>query len=105
MDVMFLLKAAPGVVGLAGLLTDSMMRAREPESDLELVNSVRRARNMFVVLGCVTLIIVSAWLILRAAPPDQDTSPSDLAACPYRRLAAETVLDGHSPRRYQAPAS
>ncbi len=105
MDVMIFLKLAPGVIGLAGLLTYFMMRAREPDSDLELVNSVRRVRNIFLVLGCVALIILSAWLILRAAPPVQDTSVSDFAADPHLRFAVETVVDGHSPRRHPAPAS
>jgi hypothetical protein len=105
MDVLLFLKVAPGVIGLAGLLTYIMMRAREPDSDLELVNSVRRVRNIFVVLGCVALIMLSAWLILRASPPDDDTSLSGLAACPYRLFAAETVADRHSPRRHPAPAS
>ena len=105
MDAMIFLKLAPAVIGLAGLLTYVMMRAREPVSDLELVNVVQRVRNIFLVLGCVALIMLSAWLILWAAPPDQDTSPSDLAACPYRHFAVETVVDGHSPRRYPAPAS
>jgi hypothetical protein len=105
MDVLLFLKVAPGVIGLAGLLTYIMMRAREPDSDLELVNVVRRARNIFVVLGCVALIMLSVWLIRRPAPPDQDTSLSDLAACPYCLFAAETVADGHSPRRHPAPAS
>ena len=105
MDMMIFLKSVPAVIGFAGLLTYFMMRAREPVSDLELVNIVQRVRNIFLVLGCVALIMLSAWLILRAAPPDQDTSPSDLAACPYLRFAVETVVDGLSPRRYPAPAS
>ena len=105
MDAMLFLKVAPGAIGLAGLLTYIMMRAREPDSDLELVNSVRRVRNIFLVLGCVALIILSAWLILHPAPPDSDTSLSNLAASPYIRLAVESVVDGHSPNRHPAPAS
>jgi hypothetical protein len=105
MDVMIFFKLAPGVIGLAGLLTYVMMRAREPDSDLELVSSVRRARNIFLVLGCVALIMLSAWLIFRAAPPDQDTSGSAVAADPYLRFAVETVVDEHSPRRHPGPAS
>ena len=93
MDVMLFLKLAPGVIGLAGLLTYFMMRAREPVSDLELVNIVRRVRNIFLPLGCVALIMLSAWLILRPSPPDDDTSLSGLAASPYRLFAAETVAD------------
>ncbi len=84
MDVIIFLKSAPAVIGLAGLLTYFMMRAREPVSDLELANIVQRVRNTFLVLGCVALIILSAWLILRPAPPDRDTSLSGLAASPYR---------------------
>ena len=105
MDVMLFLKLAPGVIGLAGLLTYFMMRAREPVSDLELVNIVRRVRNIFLPLGCVALIMLSAWLILRPAPPDSDTAVSGLAASPYRRFAFETMADGHSPMRHPAPAS
>jgi len=105
MDVMLFLKLAPGVIGLAGLLTYSMMRAREPVPDLELVNIVRRVRNIFLPLGCVALIMLSAWLILRPSPPDDDTSLSGLAASPYHLFAAETVADRHSPRRHPAPAS
>ncbi|MGH6848338.1 MAG: hypothetical protein ACREC0_13135 [Methylocella sp.] len=105
MDLMLFLKVAPGAIGLAGLLTYIMMRAREPDSDLELVNSVRRARNIFLVIGCVALIMLSAWLFLRAAPPDSDTAPSGLAASPYRHFAFETVVDEHTPRRHPAPAS
>jgi hypothetical protein len=97
MDMMLFLKLVPGVIGLAGLLTYSMMRAREPVSDLELVKAVQRARNIFLVFGCVALIMLSAWLVFRAPPPDQDTSSSGLAANPYRRLAVETVADSHSP--------
>lgn len=105
MDMMIFLKSVPAVIGIAGLLTYFMMRAREPVSDLELVNIVQRARNTFLVIGCLALIILSVWLIRRPAPPDHDTSFSDLAASPSRRFAVETVADGHSPRRYPAPAS
>ncbi|MGH6800305.1 MAG: hypothetical protein ACRECZ_02630 [Methylocella sp.] len=105
MDMMIFLKAVPAVIGLAGLLTYFMMRAREPVSDLELVNVVRRARNTFLVLGCVALIMLSVWLIRRPAPPASDTSLSNLAASPYRRFAVDTVADGHWPRRDEAPAS
>ena len=104
MDVIIFLKSAPAVIGLAGLLTYFMMRAREPVSDLELANIVQRVRNTFLVLVCVALIILSAWLILRPAPPERDTSLSDLAASPYRRFAVETGADWHSPRRHPAPA-
>jgi hypothetical protein len=80
MDVMIFLKLAPAVIGIAGLLTYLMMRAREPEPDLELAKIVQRVRNIFVLLGCVALIMLSVWLINRPAPPDHDTSLAGLAA-------------------------
>ncbi|MGH6851826.1 MAG: hypothetical protein ACREDJ_01230 [Methylocella sp.] len=87
MDVMIFLKLAPGVIGIAGLLTYIMMRARESVSDLELVNIVRRVRNIFLLLGCVALIALSAWLIFRPPPTDRDTSLSGLATRPHTRFA------------------
>jgi hypothetical protein len=105
MDVMLFLKTVPAVIGIAGLLTYFMMRVREPVSDLELVKIVQRVRNIFLLLGCVALIMLSAWLILRPAPPDSDTSVSGIAASPYRRFAFETMADGHSPIQHPAPAS
>src|ERR1700736_6534268 len=72
MDVMSLLKTVPAVIGIAGLLT-YFMRARAPVSDQELVNVVQRVRNAFLLLGCAALIMLSAWLIFRPAPPDHDT--------------------------------
>jgi uncharacterized membrane protein SirB2 len=87
MDVMIFLKLAPAVIGIAGLLTYFMMRAREPEPDLELVQIVQRVRNTFLLLGCVALILLSVWLIQRPAPPDQDTSLSGLAAGKSRMRA------------------
>jgi hypothetical protein len=80
MDVMIFLKLAPAVIGVAGLLTYFMMRAREPVPDLELAKIVQRVRNTFLLLGCVALIMLSVWLIQRPAPPDHDTSLSGLAA-------------------------
>jgi hypothetical protein len=80
MDVMIFLKLAPAVIGIAGLLTYFMMRAREPVPDLELAKIVQRVRNTFLLLGCVALIMLSVWLIQRSAPPDHDTSLSGLAA-------------------------
>jgi uncharacterized membrane protein SirB2 len=80
MDIMIFLKLAPAAIGIAGLLTFIMMRAREPEPDLELAKIVQRVRNTFLLLGCVALIMLSVWLINRPAPPDQDTSLSGLAA-------------------------
>jgi hypothetical protein len=44
MDAMSLLKAVPAVIGIAGLLT-YFVRARQPESDLELAN--KGARHLF----------------------------------------------------------
>ncbi len=79
MDVMMFLKLAPAVIGIAGLLTLFMIRARESEPDLELAKIVQRVRNTFLLLGCVALIILSVWLIHRPAPPDHDTSVSGLA--------------------------
>jgi hypothetical protein len=49
------------------------VRARKPESDLELANIVQRVRNTFLLLGCAALIMLSVWLIRRPAPPDHDT--------------------------------
>jgi hypothetical protein len=72
MDVVTFLKALPAVIGIAGLLT-LFSRARKPESDLELVNIVERVRNIFLLLGCAALIMLSVWLIRRPAPPDHDT--------------------------------
>jgi hypothetical protein len=80
MDVMIFLKLAPAVIGIAGLLTYFMMRAREPVPDLELAKIVQRVRNIFLLLGCVALIMLRVWLIQRPAPPDHDTTPSRLAA-------------------------
>jgi uncharacterized membrane protein SirB2 len=80
MDLMIFLKATPAVIGIAGLLTYFMMRAREPVPDLELAKIVQRVRNTFLLLGCVALIMLSVWLIHRPAPPDHDTSLSGLAA-------------------------
>ncbi len=89
MDVMIFLKSAPAVIGIAGLLTYFMMRAREPVSDLELVNIVQRVRNIFLLLGCVALIMLSVWLIRRPAPPDHDTvSPLAYRASNVRLIAA-----------------
>ena len=80
MDVTIFLKLAPAAIGIAGLLTYFMMSAREPVPDLELAKIVERVRNIFLLLGCVALIMLSVWLIQRPAPPDQDTSLSGLAA-------------------------
>ena len=74
MDVTIFLKLAPAAIGIAGLLTYFMMSAREAVPDLELAKIVQRVRNIFLLLGCVALIMLSVWLIQRPAPPDQDTS-------------------------------
>jgi hypothetical protein len=66
MEVMSFLKAVPAVIGIAGLLT-YFVRARKPESDLELANIVQRVRNTFLLLGCAALIMLSVWLIRRPA--------------------------------------
>jgi hypothetical protein len=73
MDVMSFLKMVPAVIGIAGLLT-YFMRARAPVSDHELVLVVQRVRNTFLLLGCAALIMLSAWLIFRPAPPDHDAA-------------------------------
>jgi hypothetical protein len=80
MDLMIFLTLAPAAIGIAGLLTYFMMRAREPVPDLELAKIVQGVRNTFLLLGCVALIMLSEWLMYRPAPPDHDTSLSDLAA-------------------------
>jgi hypothetical protein len=77
---MIFLKLAPAVIGIAGLLTYLMMRAREPDRDLEIAKIVQRVRNIFLLLGCVALIMLSVWLIQRPAPPDHDTTLSGLTA-------------------------
>jgi hypothetical protein len=71
MDVTIFLKTVPAVIGIAGLLT-YLMRERAPVSDVDLVNIVQNVRNMFVLVGCAALIILSAWLIFRPPPPDHD---------------------------------
>ena len=72
MDLILFLKTVPAVIGVAGLLT-YLVRARKPESDLELVNIVDRVRGTFLLIGCAALILLSVWLIRRPAPPDHDT--------------------------------
>jgi hypothetical protein len=74
MEVMSFLKAVPAVIGIAGLLT-YFVRARKPESDLELANIVQRVRNTFLLLGCAALIMLSVWLIRRPAPDHDTVSP------------------------------
>jgi hypothetical protein len=75
MDLSTFLKTVPAVIGVAGLLT-YFMRKRAPDSGAELANIVRNLRNRAVVLGCAALIILSAWLIFRPAPPDHDAALS-----------------------------
>ena len=77
-DVASFLKVVPAVIGIAGLLT-YFMRPRKPVSEQELVNMVRRVRNLYVVLGCAALILLSVWLIYRPPPPDRDTAPATLS--------------------------
>ena len=81
----------PAVIGIAGLLT-YFMRARAPVSDHELVLVVQRVRNTFLLLGCAALIMLSAWLIFRPAPPDHDAAlpmPTTIgnAGTPVKALA------------------
>jgi hypothetical protein len=71
MDIASLLKIVPAVIGIAGLLT-YMTRERKPVSDMELVNVVQGVRNVFVLIGCAALILLSVWLIYRPLPPDRD---------------------------------
>ncbi|MDQ6866939.1 MAG: hypothetical protein M3178_00455 [Pseudomonadota bacterium] len=47
MDAMIFLKSAPAVIGIAGLLTYFMMRAREPVSDLEREYRAPRSQHIF----------------------------------------------------------
>lgn len=75
MDMMTFLKTVPAVIGVAGFLT-YFMRARTPDSEDQLVSVVQNARNIFVLLGCAALILLSWWLIFRPEPPDHDTVPS-----------------------------
>lgn len=79
MDLSAFLKTVPAVIGFAGLLT-YFMRKRAPESGLELVNVVQNLRNRAVIVGCAALILLSAWLIFRAPPPDHDAARSTLPA-------------------------
>lgn len=73
MDLISFLKTVPAVIGFAGLLT-YVMRRRAPVSDLELANVVQGVRNTAILLGCAALIMLSAWLIFRAPPPDHDVA-------------------------------
>ncbi len=73
MDLVSFLKTVPAVIGFAGMLT-YFMRKRAPVSDRELVNIVQNVRNTAVLIGCAALIILSAWLIFRPAPPDHDAA-------------------------------
>jgi hypothetical protein len=67
MEVMSFLKAVPAVIGSAGLLT-YYVRARKPESDLELANIVQRVRDTFLLLRCAAFIMLSVWLIRLPCP-------------------------------------
>jgi hypothetical protein len=93
MEVMGFLKVVPAVIGIAGLLT-YFVRARKPESDLELANIVQRVRNTCLLLGCAALIMLSVWLIRRPAPPDHDT------VSPLANVSTTISTDiGRSPQR------
>jgi hypothetical protein len=50
MEVMSLLKVVPAVIGIAGLLT-YFVRARKPESDLELANTCKGCATPFCYSG------------------------------------------------------
>lgn len=82
MDVANFLKIVPGAIGLAGLLT-LLTRTPKPASGAEFVSLVENLRDSFLAIGCVALILLSAWLVYRPAPPDHDT-----------RLAGGPLLNG-----------
>ncbi len=73
MDLIGFLKMVPAVIGIAGLLT-YFMRAREPVPDHKVANFLQSARNTVLLLGFAALIMLSAWLIFRPAPPDRDAA-------------------------------
>lgn len=70
-DMILFLKTVPGVIGVAGFMA-FLMRKHKPESDHEIVNVVNAVRDRFLLIGCAALILLSAWLIYRAPPPDHD---------------------------------
>lgn len=106
MDLTAFLKTVPAAIGLAGLLA-YLMRPRKPPSELELVTVVQGVRNMFLLLGCAALILLSVWLILRAEPPDRDAALLPAAGahcgqCPSRDDADDLLCrflraPSHSP--------
>jgi hypothetical protein len=100
MDMTSFLKMVPGAIGLAGLLT-ILMSPPKPTSDLPFVNMVQNARNNFLMLGCVGLILLSVWLIYRPAPPDRD------AALPgeHSLMIQESLLEPHNQGSRKLPAS
>ena len=80
-DGIFFLKTLPAVIGLAGLLT-FITSSRRQESRIEMINIINNVRNTFIIAGCAALILLSAWLLFRAPPPDHDeplaiTAPGD----------------------------
>jgi hypothetical protein len=79
MDMTTFLKMVPAAIGLAGFLA-YLTRAQKPTSDIELVNIVQSVRSVFVLLGCLALIMLSVWLIYRPAPPDTNAGPLDRAS-------------------------
>jgi hypothetical protein len=79
MDMTTFLKMVPAAIGLAGFLT-YLTRAQKPASDLELVNIVQSVRNVFLLLGCIALIMLSVWLIYRPAPPNTNVGPLERAS-------------------------
>jgi hypothetical protein len=91
MDIASFLKMVPAVIGIAGLLT-YMTRERKPVSAMELVNVVQGVRNVFVLIGCVALILLSVWLIYRPLPPDRDARLSGKGSL----IAMQSSFDSNS---------
>lgn len=70
-DLTKVLKMLPAVIGIAGILT-YLTRKPQPASDLELVNYIQNLRNIFLLIGCAALILLSVWLFNRPPPPDRE---------------------------------
>jgi hypothetical protein len=80
-DGISFLKAVPGVIGLAGLIT-LLTREQQPASNVELVNLVRNVQTGFVLVGCTALILLSLWLLFRSESPGFDVGLSRQPAAP-----------------------
>jgi hypothetical protein len=78
LELIGILKMVPAVIGIAGFLT-FLTRKKAPESDHEIVNVVNTVRDRFLLVGCAALILLSAWLIYRAPPPDHDSPIATLS--------------------------